>query len=67
MTIQGVLRIVVLVLSAGAMLLGVSVIAGILVPPNVPEQLRLMAGIVILLYGVYRFAVAYYRRGDNNR
>ena len=61
MDIGNILRIMVLVLATGAMLLGIAVMAGLLVPASLPEQFRFLFGIVVFLYGAYRFAVAYYR------
>ena len=62
MNVAGTLRIAILLLSSAAMMLGILVIAGILVPPNVPDEYRLILGVVILLYGLYRFAITYYRQ-----
>ncbi len=64
--LAGILRIVVLVLSTGAMLAGIAVMMGILVPRTMPEQFRFMIGIVIFLYGAYRFVVGYYRKKDES-
>lgn len=60
------LRIVVLVLSTGAMLAGIAVMIGMLVPRNVPDQFRLGIGVVIFLYGAYRFVIGYYRKKDES-
>ena len=64
MNIAGTFRILILLLSSAAMMLGVLVIAGLLEPPNMPEDLRLILGIVILLYGTYRFVITYYRQQE---
>ena len=64
MDIGNILRIVVLVLSTGVMLFGAAVIAGIFVPTTIPEQFRLLVGIVIVLYGAYRFVIALFRRKE---
>jgi hypothetical protein len=61
-----VLRIIVLVLSIGAMLAGAAVMLGLLVPHNVPEEFRFLIGIVIFLYGAYRFTVGYYRKREDS-
>lgn len=66
MDLAGLLRIIVLVLSTGAMLAGIAVMIGLLVPHNVPEEFRLLIGIVIFLYGAYRFAVGYFRKRDDS-
>ncbi|MDH4070092.1 MAG: hypothetical protein OEV30_06680 [Ignavibacteria bacterium] len=65
MDIGSILRIIVLILSAGVMLFGVSVIAGFLVPVFIPDQFRILTGIVILLYGAYRFVTTLYRKKDS--
>lgn len=69
MQLASVLRWVVLALSAGAMLAGVAVIAGVFVPAHLPGEFRIPLGAVVLLYGAYRFTVAWFRRppGDTGR
>lgn len=57
-----VIRYTILALSSALMVLGLLVIAGLLVPQVFPEQYRIILGVVILLYGAYRFSVAYFRR-----
>ena len=64
MDLAGGLRLIILVLSTGAMLAGIAVMLGLLVPQNVPEEFRFLIGIVIFLYGAYRFAVGYFRRKE---
>lgn len=61
MNVSEVLKYTVLVISAAAMLLGVLIIAGVLVPRNFPDQYRVIMGIVVFLYGLYRFVIAYTR------
>ena len=36
---------------------GVIVVAGWFLPDSVPSQLRIMLGVVLILLGIYRFAV----------
>jgi hypothetical protein len=57
-----VLRIVALAGSAALAGFGVLVMAGVFEPPNFPRDYRIILGAVVTLYGIYRFAVAYYRR-----
>lgn len=66
MDFQGVLRYIVLVISAAAMFVGIMVIVGLLVPRNLPEQFRVITGVVVLLYGLYRFVIAYQRPGGRH-
>jgi hypothetical protein len=44
------------------MIAGVLVMAGFLVPRNFPEQYGVLMGVVIFLYGAYRFALTYFRK-----
>jgi len=43
------------------MLVGVLVMVGLLVPVYFPEQFRIIMGVVVFLYGLYRFVVSYTR------
>jgi len=61
MNVTEVLKYTILVISAAAMLLGVLIIVGVLVPRNFPDQYRVIMGIVVFLYGLYRFVIAYIR------
>lgn len=57
-----VLKVVVLIAAAAAMLVGVLVMVGLLVPRNFPEQYRVVIGLVVFLYGLHRFVVTYFRQ-----
>ena len=61
MNIPAVLKYSVLAVSALAMVVGVLVMAGYLVPRYFPEQYSVVIGAVVFLYGAYRFALTYYR------
>jgi hypothetical protein len=56
-----VIRYTILAISAAAMVLGVLVIAGLLVPVYLPSQFSVIFGAVIFLYGLYRFVVTYFQ------
>lgn len=58
------MRYVLLALSGAAMVAGVLIIVGVLVPSRVtfPDHIRVILGVVIFLYGLYRFLISYYRR-----
>jgi hypothetical protein len=58
---MGVVRYVILALSAAAAVCGVLIMAGLLVPvqESIPDQYRIIIGAVVTLYGIYRFVVAY--------
>jgi prolipoprotein diacylglyceryltransferase len=58
---------VILALSAGAMVVGALVVAGVLVPQRTPEGFRQILGIVVFLYGLYRFVVEYVRTGSRDQ
>ena len=60
---MGIVRYVILALSAGAMIVGGLVAFGVLVPQSTPEEFRQILGIVVFLYGLYRFVVEYVRAG----
>jgi prolipoprotein diacylglyceryltransferase len=64
---MAIARVIILILSAGAMVIGALVVAGVLVPRSLPEEFRLVAGIVVFLYGLYRFVVEYVRMADERR
>lgn len=61
MDIPSVLRVSVLAVSVAAMVVGVSVMIGWLVPRYFPEDYRIIMGVVVFLYGAYRFVVTYFR------
>jgi hypothetical protein len=63
MNVMGIVRYVILALSASAVVGGVLIMADLLVPVQgtLPEQYRIIIGAVVALYGAYRFVIAYYR------
>lgn len=64
MNTMAMVRYVILVLSAAAMIFGVLVMLGVFVPARgeFPEYYRYVIGAVITLYGMYRFFISYFRR-----
>ncbi len=62
MHVQMVFRYVILAVSGCAMIVGVLVMFGLLVPRNFPEQYGVLMGVVVFLYGAYRFAIEYFKR-----
>lgn len=61
-----VLRYAILVLSAAAMLAGVLIMAGYLIPARaLPGDFAIIVGAVIFLYGAYRFAVVYFKNNKS--
>jgi hypothetical protein len=67
MNVTAILRWIVLALSAGAMAVGVGVMAGMLVPTAIPGQFRIPAGVVVFLYGAYRFVITLVRGMEARR
>jgi hypothetical protein len=63
MDVMGIVRYVILALSAAAAIGGVLIMLGLLVPVQeaLPEHYRIIIGAVVTLYGVYRFAMAYFK------
>jgi len=61
---MAILRYVILTLAAAAMVFGVLVMVGVLVPARgaFPDHYRIIIGAVIFLYGMYRFLISYFRR-----
>ncbi len=50
-----------MVLAAAVMLVGILAILGMLIPVYIPEQYRIIVGVVVFLYGLYRFVLSYFR------
>ena len=63
-TTSSILRLTILVFSILAMVFGILVMAGVLVPKYVAGQFGILFGAVIFLYGLYRFVIAYFRRPE---
>jgi uncharacterized membrane protein len=59
-----IMRYLILALSAAAMVFGVLVMIGVLVPVDnaFSGNLHILIGAVVVLYGMYHFLVSYYRR-----
>jgi hypothetical protein len=64
MKTMDVVRYMILGLSAAAMAFGVLVMIGVFVPARsgFSENMRIVIGAVIFLYGMYRFLISYFRR-----
>jgi hypothetical protein len=61
-TFNQTIRYAILALSVGLMILGAFVMAGFRVPTYFPAEYRVILGLVVFLYGAYRFSIAYFRR-----
>jgi hypothetical protein len=51
--------------SALVSLTGCLIIAGLILPLYVPSTFRVMFGVVLVLYGVYRYVAIRFKRRDN--
>ncbi len=61
MDLNRILNLVVMVLSAAVMLVGVLAMVGLLIPIYIPQEYRIIVGVVVFLYGLYRFVLSYFR------
>ena len=60
---NSILRYTILVISGAAVIVGVLVIAGWLKPRYFPDDnIRVILGAVVVLYGLYRFVIAYFQK-----
>jgi membrane protein implicated in regulation of membrane protease activity len=64
---MAIARMLIFILAAGAMAVGALMIVGVLVPRNLPEEFRVVMGVVVLLYGLYRSVVEYVRMANERR
>ena len=64
MTVERIVRLTVMILAAAVALAGILVMTGVLSNAAISGYVRVAAGAVIFLYGVYRFTVAYFRRTE---
>lgn len=62
LTFNQTIRYAILALSVALMIMGVCVMAGFRVPMYFPAEYRVILGLVVFLYGGYRFSIAYFRR-----
>jgi hypothetical protein len=46
-------------------LTGLLIIAGFLIPSYVPSKFRVLLGIVLVLYGIFRFVSLRFKRSDD--
>ena len=62
---QGIIRLVGLSTAAIVFVTGVLIVSGVIVPEYVPSNFRIIAGVVLMLYGFYRSAMIWmkYRNG----
>lgn len=44
--------------------LGIAILAGYLMNQGLPTQFRIMVGIVLVLYGIFRFFMTYFKKNQ---
>ncbi len=62
MNASAIFRYAALIISAAAMVAGLLIVLGVFIPPNFPGQFRVILGITVTLYGLYRFVVVFFRQ-----
>jgi hypothetical protein len=62
---MAIVRYVILALSAAAVVMGVLVTLGVLELRNLTGELRVLMGVVLTLYGVYRFVAEYVKKSSS--
>ena len=64
---QHIIRIVGYLTAGIVLIAGILVISGSIVPSYVPENFRIMVGVVLVLYGLYRPAMIYGKNKKGRR
>jgi len=68
MTFATAVRALTLALAAAVAGAGMLVVVGVLVREGITDQVRIALGLAVVLYGVYKFTVTWFRGpGRNNR
>lgn len=65
MTVAKFLRYFGYAASTTLSLLGVLIIVGLLIPSYVPSNFRVLLGVVLVLYGVFRFVSLRFKKTDD--
>jgi prolipoprotein diacylglyceryltransferase len=53
------------VIAAIFILLGAAIIAGYFISGNYPAEFRIIIGIVLILYGIFRIVTTYFKKNDS--
>jgi hypothetical protein len=64
MKIQTFFRVFGFVVATASFLVGLAIILGWILPAYIPENFRIVVGIVMVLYGVYRTAMLLIKKGS---
>jgi hypothetical protein len=65
MTVARFLRYFGYTASTTLSIVGILIIAGLLIPSYIPSQFRVLLGIVLVLYGIFRFVSLRFKKPDN--
>jgi hypothetical protein len=60
------MRIAVMVLASVVSIVGLVIMAGLLVRPEIPANIRIILGATVFLYGAYKFTVTYFKRPEKD-
>ena len=67
MTAQLIVRLVSYVTASVVLVVGIVILAGALLPAYVPTNYRIIAGVVMILYGTYRIAMIWMKQRNEKR
>ena len=62
MDLQLVLRIISFVTASLVLIVGILVATGIMMPAYIPDNFRIIMGIAMIMYGIYRIAMLWLKR-----
>jgi len=63
---DAVMRIAVMVLASVVAIVGVVIMTGLLVRSGIPENIRIILGATVFLYGAYKFTVSFFKKPDRD-
>jgi putative Mn2+ efflux pump MntP len=64
---QSIVRIVGYVTASAVFIVGIGILTGALLPAYVPSVYRLIAGVMMVLYGVYRVGMILLKQRNDKR
>ncbi len=67
MNFELILKIISFITASLILLLGIIITTGFMLPPNIPSNFRVMLGVMMMMYGVYRVTMLWvkFRRSKN--
>jgi hypothetical protein len=63
---DAVMRIAVMALASVVAIVGVVIMTGLLVRPGIPENIRIILGATVFLYGAYKFTVSLFKKPEKD-